>query len=169
MAPHSRILAWRIPWTEESGGLQSIGLQTVGHDWVTNTLFLYGRNQHNIVNTFLKKQRKKRIFFLCLWVCFCFLGKFIFSLFEIPHISDIIYLSVSVWLIALSVIISRSIHVAASGIISYFVRLSPIPLYICTSSFSSHLWMDTWVASSWHLWISMSTSTLLAGGQWRNS
>ena len=32
MATHSRILAWRIPWTEESGGLQSIGSQRVGHD-----------------------------------------------------------------------------------------------------------------------------------------
>ena len=29
---HSSILAWRIPWTEESGRLQSIGLQRVGHD-----------------------------------------------------------------------------------------------------------------------------------------
>ena len=32
MATHSSILAWRIPWTEEPGGLQSIGLQTVRHD-----------------------------------------------------------------------------------------------------------------------------------------
>ena len=32
MATHSRILAWRIPWTEESGGLQSTGSQRVGHD-----------------------------------------------------------------------------------------------------------------------------------------
>ena len=31
MATHSTILAWRIPWIEESGGLQSIGLQRVGH------------------------------------------------------------------------------------------------------------------------------------------
>ena len=30
---HSRILVWRIPWTEECSGLQSIGLQRVGHDW----------------------------------------------------------------------------------------------------------------------------------------
>ena len=36
-ATHCRILAWRIPWTEETGGLQSIGSQTVGHDWATNT------------------------------------------------------------------------------------------------------------------------------------
>ena len=35
MATHSSILAWKIPWTEESGGLQSKGLQRVGHDWVT--------------------------------------------------------------------------------------------------------------------------------------
>ena len=32
-ATHSSILTWRIPWTEEPGGLQSIGLQKVGHDW----------------------------------------------------------------------------------------------------------------------------------------
>ena len=32
MATHSSIHAWRIPWTEEPGGLQSLGLQRVGHD-----------------------------------------------------------------------------------------------------------------------------------------
>ena len=32
MATHSSILAWRIPWTEEPGGLQSIGSQRVRHD-----------------------------------------------------------------------------------------------------------------------------------------
>ena len=32
MATHSSILAWKIPWTEESGGLQSMALQRVGHD-----------------------------------------------------------------------------------------------------------------------------------------
>ena len=37
MATHSSILAWRIPWIEEPGGLQSLGLWRVGHDWVTNT------------------------------------------------------------------------------------------------------------------------------------
>ena len=37
MATHSSILAWRIPWTEESGGLQSMGSHRVGHDKVTNT------------------------------------------------------------------------------------------------------------------------------------
>ena len=32
MATHSSILAWRIPWTEEPGGLQTMGSQRVGHD-----------------------------------------------------------------------------------------------------------------------------------------
>ena len=32
MVTHSSIPAWRIPWTEEPGGLQSMGLQRVGHD-----------------------------------------------------------------------------------------------------------------------------------------
>ena len=33
MATHSNILAWRVPWTEEAGGLQSIGLHRVWHNW----------------------------------------------------------------------------------------------------------------------------------------
>ena len=40
-ATHSSIPAWRIPWTEEPGGLQSAGSQTAGHDRVTNTLNMY--------------------------------------------------------------------------------------------------------------------------------
>ena len=37
MATHSSIFAWRIPWAEEPGGLQSMGLQRVGLNWATNT------------------------------------------------------------------------------------------------------------------------------------
>ena len=36
MATHSSSLTWKIPWTEEPGGLQSMGSQRVGPDWVTN-------------------------------------------------------------------------------------------------------------------------------------
>ena len=35
MATHSSVLAWRIPWTVEPGGLQSMGVQRVGHDLAT--------------------------------------------------------------------------------------------------------------------------------------
>ena len=37
MATHSSVLAWRIPWTEGPGGLQSLGLQRIRHDQATNT------------------------------------------------------------------------------------------------------------------------------------
>ena len=40
MAPHSSTLAWKIPWTEEPGGLRSMGSLRVGHDWVTSLSFL---------------------------------------------------------------------------------------------------------------------------------
>ena len=36
IAPHSSTLAWKIPWTEEPGRLQSMGLHRVGHDWATS-------------------------------------------------------------------------------------------------------------------------------------
>ena len=41
MAPHSRILAWKIPWTEEPGGLQSMGSLGVGHDCATSLFHFY--------------------------------------------------------------------------------------------------------------------------------
>ena len=44
-ATHSRILAWRIPWTEEPGRQQSTGSQRVRHDWVTFTFTLLSRCQ----------------------------------------------------------------------------------------------------------------------------
>ena len=42
MAPHSSTLAWKIPWTEEPGRLQSMGSRRVGHNWVTSlSLFTF--------------------------------------------------------------------------------------------------------------------------------
>ena len=42
VAPHSSTLAWKIPWTEEPGRLQSMGLRRVGHNWVTSlSLFTF--------------------------------------------------------------------------------------------------------------------------------
>ena len=50
-AIHSSILAWRIPWTEESGGLQSMGSRRAGHDWActhapTHILQGLGKRMH---------------------------------------------------------------------------------------------------------------------------
>ena len=46
MAPHSSILAWKIPWTEKPGRLQCMGLWRVGHDWATSlSLFTFMRRR----------------------------------------------------------------------------------------------------------------------------
>ena len=47
MATHSSVLAWKIPWTDEPGGLQCKGLQRVRHDWATKHI-------HNELKYFLK-------------------------------------------------------------------------------------------------------------------
>ena len=44
METHSSILAWKISWTEEPGGLQSMRSQRVGQDWATDTYFSRRRN-----------------------------------------------------------------------------------------------------------------------------
>ena len=47
MAPHSSTLAWKIPWMEEPGGLQSMGSLRVGHDWATSlSLFTFAFHFH---------------------------------------------------------------------------------------------------------------------------
>ena len=48
MATHSSILAWRVPWTEEAGGLQSMGLQRVGHNWAVSLSFPGGALVKNL-------------------------------------------------------------------------------------------------------------------------
>ena len=48
MAPHSSPLAWKTPWTEEPGRLQSMGSQTVGHAWATSlSLFTFMHRRRN--------------------------------------------------------------------------------------------------------------------------
>ena len=45
MATHSSVLAWRIPWTEKPGRLQSMGLHRVGHDWSDLVVVVVGSGQ----------------------------------------------------------------------------------------------------------------------------
>ena len=61
MAPHSSILAWKIPWMEEPSRLQSMGSQRVGHDWTTSLYSLCFRGLalnglKNVLNIVLKKK-----------------------------------------------------------------------------------------------------------------
>ena len=57
MAAYSSILAWRILGTEKPGGLQFMGLQKVGHDWVTNTHTHTHTRTHSRMLFSLKKER----------------------------------------------------------------------------------------------------------------
>ena len=56
MASHSSILAWRVPWTKEPGGLQFMGSQRIGHDWVTmprNMYFIFWTYNSKKLSTLL--------------------------------------------------------------------------------------------------------------------
>ena len=58
MATHSSVLAWNIPLTEEPGGLQSVGLQRVGHDWA----HIYTHTRTYEVLRYRVKINKKNLF-----------------------------------------------------------------------------------------------------------
>ena len=63
MAPHSSTLAWKIPWTEEPGRLQSMGSLRVGHDWATSLSlfpFLHWRRKWQPTPVFLPGESQGR-------------------------------------------------------------------------------------------------------------
>ena len=63
MAPHSSTLAWKIPWMEEPGGLQSMGSLRVGHDWVTSLslfTFTHWRRKWQLTPVFLPGESQGR-------------------------------------------------------------------------------------------------------------
>ena len=67
MATHSSTIAWKIPWTEELGRLQSMGLQRVGHDWATSLSLSLFTQSFNPVNTNINN----------LWIFFSFTFSFL--------------------------------------------------------------------------------------------
>ena len=63
MAPHSSTLAWKIPWAEEPGRLQSMGSQRVGHDWTTSLslfTFMHWRRKWQPTPVFLPGESQGR-------------------------------------------------------------------------------------------------------------
>ena len=63
MAPHSSTLAWKIPWTEEPGRLQSMGSLGVGHDWATSLslfTFMHWRRKWQPTPVFLPGESQER-------------------------------------------------------------------------------------------------------------
>ena len=72
MASHSSTLAWKIPWTEEPGGLQSMGLLRVRHDWETSLslfTFMHWRRKWQPTPVFLSGESQGRgsLVGCCLW------------------------------------------------------------------------------------------------------
>ena len=72
MAPHSSTLAWKIPWTEEPSGLQSMGLWRFGHDWATSLslfTFMHWRRKWQPTPAFLpgESQGQGSLVGCCLW------------------------------------------------------------------------------------------------------
>ena len=80
MATHSSILAWRIPWMEEPGGLQSTGSQRVGHDWATSFSFSLSSKEQVSFNfviqpqsvVILEPKKIKSIFVAKFSPCICY-------------------------------------------------------------------------------------------------
>ena len=78
MAIHSSTIAWKIPWTEEPGRLQSMGSQRVGHDWATSlslSSIFYGLNR---VFPFRSSTMRLLFFFISHLPPFSFLGRFMY-------------------------------------------------------------------------------------------
>ena len=149
MATHFSILAWKIPWTEESGRLQSMGSQQVGHDWATEQFVI-----HLIVHT----SQSLTPILPCPhhWqplVCFLYSCLFFVIFISLLYFLDSIYkgyytVFVFVWPISLSITLSKTtIHVAVNGKISFqgWVVFYCIYVYmcVCTTSLSIHSLMDT--------------------------
>ena len=72
MATHSSTLAWKLPWTEEPGGLQSMGLRRVGHDSATSLslfTFMHWRRKWQPTPVFLlgESQGQGSLVGCCLW------------------------------------------------------------------------------------------------------
>ena len=57
MAIHSRTIAWKIPWIEEPGRLQPMGLQRVGHDSATSLYFTPWKDSYDQPRQHIKKQK----------------------------------------------------------------------------------------------------------------
>ena len=82
MAIHSSTIAWKIPWTEEPGRLQSMGSQRVGHDWATSISLSHFHCKFvslNLPHLFLPFPHSPPLWqpldcFLYLWLCFHFVA-----------------------------------------------------------------------------------------------
>ena len=115
MATHSSTLAWKIPWREKPGRLQSMGSQRVGQDWATSLSLS--------IRIHVKHTKKQFILFSCLWV----------RSYEKFQVILLIYILLSVWLIMVVETVIESIIKIVLG----FCLFDPITVITHYQSFSS--------------------------------
>ena len=89
MATHSSVLAWRIPGTGEPGGLPSMGLHRVGHDWSDLAAAYVNRNLPIYPSLPLPSGSHKFVFHICNSVSILYISSFV-PFFYIPHICSIV-------------------------------------------------------------------------------
>ena len=123
MAPHSSTLAWKIPWTEEPGGLQSRMSLRVRQDWATSLslfTFIHWRRKWQLTPVFLPGESQGQRSLVGCGICGVAQSRTRLKWLSSSSSSSIWYLSFSFWLTSLSMIISSCIQVAANGIITFF-------------------------------------------------
>ena len=149
MAPHSSTLAWKIPWTEEPGRLQTMGSRRVGHDRATSLSlfpFMHWRRKWHPTAVFLpgESQGRGSLVGCHLW------GRTELDTTEvtqqqqqqqqqqqIPPVSGIIQLSFCDWLISLSLMPSK--FNLLQHVLEFFsLSLNNIPLYVYTLFYFIH-------------------------------
>ena len=89
MANHSSILAWRIPWTEESGGLQSMGSQRVRHDRATMQQHVYAYIYVCICVIYMNSDLNN---IPCLYMCICVHICYLYIHFLINNIISLLHM-----------------------------------------------------------------------------
>ena len=136
MATHSNILAWRIPWTEESGGLQSIGLKRVRHDWATFTFFQFTHE----LSPLTPHWRCSQLFPTLQWTCDT-KNKVEILCIYMTQFSSVAQSSV----VSLSITNSQSLLKLMS--IEWVISYSVIPFSSCLQSFPAS-GVFQWVSSS---------------------
>ena len=125
IAFHSNILAWEILWPEEPGGLQSVGLQRVGHNWATEPTHRHQEHVYVNPNRPIHPSLPFPLgyLYICsLYLCFyfCLVNKMVYTNFLRLLIYALIYgLFFSFWLTSCYMTVSRSIHVSTNDPISF--------------------------------------------------